>query len=336
MTPSDDAPAIAVIPYAERLPEGLPDLPLDRLDWPLGRPLRLARGTVSDMAPTDHLITYPKTRLYFSPRGRRKAQLSLMIVEPDAVHAKHLHLAQLFHRRFFRVLTKNRALLSRIPNGALFIAGFSFVPESAAIPAEKSRLVSIIASAKRTYEGHRLRHAVIEAARAEGLHLDIMGRGYRPIESKTEGLAPYRYTIVIENSREASYITEKLVDALRCRCVPIYWGAPDVDAVFDGAGIISCTSGDEILQSSDGWTRRTTMRAGMQSNAMPTSQIISRKCIDAPPKPCSGRPRRATSHPDRCRDYAARGRQTSAPVRPPPCPATGCAMRPTTKSWNWR
>lgn len=247
MTPPDDAPAIAVIPYAERLPEGLPDLPLDRLDWPLGRPDRLSHGTVADMAATDHLVTYPKTRLYFTPRGRRKAQLSLMIVEPDAVHAKHLTLARLFHRRFFRVLTKNAALLAAIPNGRPFIAGYSFVPESSAIPAEKTRHISIIASAKRTYEGHRLRHSVIDAARAENLPLDVMGRGYHPIESKTEGLAPYRFSVVIENSREDSYITEKLVDALRCRCVPIYWGAPDVADVFDGAGLICCTTESEIL-----------------------------------------------------------------------------------------
>lgn len=169
--PADDRPAIAIIPYLERLPEGLPNLPLDRLDWPLGRPARLARGTVADMAPIDHLITYPKTGLYLAPKGRRRAQLSLMIVEPDAVHAKHLRLARLFHRRFFRVLTKNADLLAAIPNSAMFIAGFSFVAPSDAIPAHKTQMTSIIASAKRIYEGHRLRHAVIAEARAQNLRL---------------------------------------------------------------------------------------------------------------------------------------------------------------------
>ncbi|WP_434616963.1 glycosyltransferase family 10 domain-containing protein [Tabrizicola sp. M-4] len=269
MTPPDDQPAIAVIPYLERLPEGLPNLPLDRLDWPLGRPARLAHGTVADMASTDHLITYPKTRLYFTPRGRRTAKLSLMIVEPDAVHAKHLRLARLFNRRFFRVLTKNEVLLRAIPNGEKFIAGFSFVAPSTRIPAEKTQMTSIIASAKRTYEGHRLRHAVIDAARAQGLPLEVMGRGYRPIEDKTEGLAPFRYTVVIENSREASYITEKLIDALRCRSTPIYWGAPDVGEIFDRAGIIECSSRDDILAalrqtSAEDYDSR---RAAIEANA---------------------------------------------------------------------
>ena len=267
--PAAESPAIAIIPYAERLPEGLPDLPLDRLDWPLGRPARLAQGTVADMAATDHLITYPKTRLYISPRGRRKARLSLMIVEPDAVHAKHLRLVRLFHRRFFRILTKNDALIRAIPNGVKFIAGASFVPPSAEIGADKTRMVSIIASAKRTFEGHRLRHEVIDEARAQNLVLDVMGRGYRPIEDKTEGLAPYRFSVVIENSREPSYITEKLIDALRCRAVPIYWGAPDVAKIFDPAGLIECRTVADILAaiqnaSAEDYDRR---RTAIEANA---------------------------------------------------------------------
>lgn len=247
MTPPDDAPAIAVIPYAERLPEGLPDLPLDRLDWPLGRPLRLARGTVSDMAPTDHLITYPKTRLYFSPRGRRKAQLSLMIVEPDAVHAKHLHLAQLFHRRFFRVLTKNAQLLAAIRNGVQFVFGSTFLSDPVGVDTTKTRDTSLIASSKRIWEGHLLRHAVVDGIRAENLPVDVMGRGYQPFVEKSEGLAPYRYSVVIENLRERSYFTEKIVDAALCRTVPIYWGAPDIGDYFDMDGMIICSGLEDIL-----------------------------------------------------------------------------------------
>jgi hypothetical protein len=252
-TPSPDtAPAIAIIPYAERLPEGLPDLPLDRLDWPLGRPARLSRGTVADMAATDHLITYPKTRLYFAPRGRRKAQLSLMIVEPDAVHAKHLRLARVFHRRFFRVLTKSRPLIAAIPNGVFLTFGSTFIPDPTGISRQKTHLASLIASAKRDWEGHRLRHRIVDHIRAINLPVDVMGRGYRPFADKSDGLAPYRYSVVIENLREPSYFTEKLVDALLCDTVPIYWGAPDIAEFFDPAGLIACTSEDEVIAALKG------------------------------------------------------------------------------------
>lgn len=243
----NNTPAIAVIPYAERFPLGLPNLPLDRLDWPLGRPSRLAKGMVADMDATDHLITYPKTGLYFAPKGRRRAQLSLMIVEPDAVHAKHLRLARLFHRRFFRVLTKNRALLAAIPNGRFLVFGTTFIQDIDGIDRHKTRPVSLIASAKRDWEGHRLRHRVVYQIRAENLPVDVMGRGYRPFSNKEDGLAPYRYSVVIENLREPSYFTEKLIDALLCDTVPIYWGAPDIADFFDMSGMIICDSEADIL-----------------------------------------------------------------------------------------
>lgn len=247
MTTQEDTAAVAVIPYAERLPEGLPDLPLDRLDWPLGRPARLMHGTVADMTATDHLLTYPKTLLYVVPRGRRRAQLSLMIVEPDAVHAKHLRLARLFHRRFFRVLTKNEGLLAEIPNGVRFVFGSTFLADPATTDTTKTREASLIASSKRLWEGHQLRHVVVDRIRAENLPVDLMGRGYQPFAEKAEGLAQYRYSVVIENLRETSYFTEKLVDAALCRTVPIYWGAPDIGEYFDTDGMIICSGQEDIL-----------------------------------------------------------------------------------------
>lgn len=249
MTPGPTDIAVAIVPYAERFPEGLAHLPLDRLDWPLGRPERLRQGTVADMAANDHLITYPKTRLYLAPRGARKAQLSLMIVEPDSVHTKHLRLARLFHRRFFRVLTKSAALKATIPNALHLPLGYSFLADPAHSVTSKTRMASLIASSKTILEGHKLRHRIVARVQARGLPVDVMGRGYRPFQEKAEGLAPYRYSVVIENSREPSYFSEKLIDALLCETVPIYWGAPDIAAYFDIDGMILCQSEAEILSA---------------------------------------------------------------------------------------
>lgn len=247
MTPGPADIAVAIVPYAERFPEGLSRLPLDRLDWPMGRPERLKQGTVADMAATDHLITYPKTRLYLAPRGARKAQLSLMIVEPDSVHTKHLRLARLFHRRFFRVLTKSATLKAAIPNALHLPLGYSFLADPANSVVPKTRMASLIASSKTILEGHKLRHRIVARIQALDLPVDVMGRGYRPFADKAEGLAPYRYSVVIENSREPSYFSEKLIDALLCETVPIYWGAPDIADTFDSEGMILCPGEAEII-----------------------------------------------------------------------------------------
>ena len=43
---------------------------------------------------------------------------------------------------------------------------------------------------------------------------------------------------VIENMREPNYFSEKLVDAVLCSTVPIYWGCPNLDRFVDPDGII--------------------------------------------------------------------------------------------------
>ncbi len=46
-------------------------------------------------------------------------------------------------------------------------------------------------------------------------------------------LSGFRMNLAFENSRSPGYITEKLVEALLAGCIPIYWGAPDVDRDFN-------------------------------------------------------------------------------------------------------
>jgi hypothetical protein len=49
------------------------------------------------------------------------------------------------------------------------------------------------------------------------------------IENKIESLSHYKYSICFENLTDVNgYITEKIVDCLKARCVPIYWGASDI------------------------------------------------------------------------------------------------------------
>jgi hypothetical protein len=49
-------------------------------------------------------------------------------------------------------------------------------------------------------------------------------------ETKLDTIARYRFTLAIENSRTADYVTEKLFDPLIAGSVPLYLGAPNVEA----------------------------------------------------------------------------------------------------------
>ena len=242
-------PAIAVLPHGQRLRPGLGATPVSDLIWPLGCPDRLQGAHVADLRADDHLIIYPRTTSHFTIRRGTKARISLILAEPSIIHAKHLAMLRLSHRRFWRVLSFNEDLLVRIPNGLFFPLGTTWVPEWRDLALDKREMCSLVASAKRDTAGHKLRHKIVDWARDTTQDIDVMGRGYSAFDTKADGLAPYRYSVVIENVQEQNYFSEKLVDAVLCNTVPIYWGCPNLDRFIDTTGIIQCQSGDDIMRA---------------------------------------------------------------------------------------
>jgi hypothetical protein len=242
-------PAIAVLPYGMTPGPALATRPVDDLIWPLGRPARLDGAAVGDLGAGDHLVLFPRTATHFHLRRGTGARLSLILGEPSAIHAKHLALLRLTWRRFFRVLTFNRDLLARIPNAVFFPLGTTWVPEWRDLDRTKTAMCSLIASAKRDSEGHRLRHRMVTRVGDSGWDVQVMGRGYVPFGAKAEGLARFRFSVVIENMREENYFSEKLVDALLCDTVPIYWGCPNLGDFIDTSGVIQCGSEDDLCRA---------------------------------------------------------------------------------------
>jgi hypothetical protein len=77
--------------------------------------------------------------------------------------------------------------------------------------------------------------------------VDFYGTGCeKPIEYKIESLKDYKFSIVIENSIENGYFTEKLLDCFLSGTIPIYVGSKSVNDYFDENGIIHF-EGDEDL-----------------------------------------------------------------------------------------
>lgn len=244
-----DGPAIAILPYGKALGKGAGKLPISELNWPFGCPNRLIGKRVSDMSPQDHLIVYPKTAMHFRLNWDCPAQVSIMVVEPNIMHGHHLRLLRLTHRRFFRVFSYDRDFLSRIPNGIFLPYGTTWVPDWDTLDVTKTRNMSIIASAKRDHPGHKLRHQMVEFAQEQKLDVEVMGRGYTAFDQKSDGLASFRYSVVIENVQQQNYFSEKLIDAILCETVPIYWGCPNIGDFMDTAGFIVCKDEDDLKKA---------------------------------------------------------------------------------------
>ena len=118
----------------------------------------------------------------------------------------------------------------------------------------KSNDLSAIVTGKRLSAGHHFRLDLIHYLESQGQSIDIFGldnnesfqnyRGSLPWLDKRDGLAPYRYTIAVDNNSEKNYVTEKLVDAILAECLPFYWGCPNLEDIIDPDSFIRLPSED--------------------------------------------------------------------------------------------
>ena len=98
---------------------------------------------------------------------------------------------------------------------------------------EKTREISVFCSSQSMTEEHRTRLRFVAALKDHfGSRLDWFGNGVNPLEQKWDGLAPYTYTIVLENQSSSHVLTEKIQDAFLALAVPIYWGASQARQLF--------------------------------------------------------------------------------------------------------
>jgi len=155
------------------------------------------------------------------------------LIEPKAIVPEVYTYIESNFNNFDYVLTFDRELLSKIDNGLFCPYGTYWVDDK--VNYTKTKNLSIIASGKNAVIGHKMRHETIHYL---GHKMDVYGRGYNPVQSKNEALDQYYYSIVIENSIQDSYWTEKLLDCFMTKTIPVYWGTKDVVNFFDKDGII--------------------------------------------------------------------------------------------------
>ena len=107
---------------------------------------------------------------------------------------------------------------------------------------KKNKVCSLIASQKRSLPGQQLRHTIA----ASGKNIDLFGRGYQSVEDKSIALDDYAFSVVIENVQTPGYFTEKIIDCMLRKTIPVYWGDPQIDKYFDKSGILELSEIDNL------------------------------------------------------------------------------------------
>ena len=141
-------------------------------------------------------------------------------------------------------------------------------------PLTKTRDLSTVISNKHNDPGHQLRITFVQHLVANGVPIDVFGRGAiegvtnhkgeLPDRDKRDGLYPYRYTFAAENYSEHNYVTEKLFDAILSECLCFYWGCPNLEQLVNPDAFVRLPLEDPVESqriieeaiASDLWSQR--------------------------------------------------------------------------------
>lgn len=151
------------------------------------------------------------------------------LIEPRAINSSSYEFAERAINSFEYILTYDTDLLSKSDKFLFYPHGGCWLADEDKQLFEKTKFCSIIASNKSQTEGHKLRHSVVSAL---GPKIDAFGGGYTRVENKITALKDYKFSIVIENSKQDSYFTEKLIDTLLTGTIPLYWGTDKINEFF--------------------------------------------------------------------------------------------------------
>ena len=101
-------------------------------------------------------------------------------------------------------------------------------------PMKKMSRISVIMSNKDFSNGHKKRIKFLNAIMNSPIskYIDIYGHGYKEIPDKWDAIALYKYHLVLENSAQRDYWSEKLADAFLGFSLPIYYGCPNIHDYF--------------------------------------------------------------------------------------------------------
>lgn len=183
-------------------------------------------------------------------------------VEPDAVF-EHLYrisisdyLLQNAHK-YNLIVTQNEKVLQRIPQSRKYVQGTTWIPENVYNNIDllkKKFCISSVTGKKAFCIGHRFRHALwnlqtkiqVPCVFFRSMHgcpkEPFNTKGCPTLNTTKEELfLNFQQSIVIENSQQKNYFTEKLLDCLITKTIPIYWGCPNIDDFFETDGWIILT-----------------------------------------------------------------------------------------------
>jgi hypothetical protein len=163
------------------------------------------------------------------------------------------------HHIYDTIFTFNSNILNKCKNAKFYIYGTTWITKDLyenVDTGKKIFKISTLAGSKNINNslGHifrqtihhnqpRLNNFPITFYRSSQQHPHLRDYGNNPLlegnttkNSKIKLFEEYQFAIIIENSRQTNYFTEKIMDCILTKTIPIYWGCPNIGDFFDTTG----------------------------------------------------------------------------------------------------
>lgn len=230
--------------------------------------------TTTNRSLVDELHLFPETskRVFFAfdvPFIRKDPGIDILVAfacEPEEIFRGR----QIFiqnHRNYDVLLTHDEEILKACPNARLCLYGTTWIPQSVYETIDvsrKQRKISCLTGSKEFTRAHTYRKFLyanqlkiplpitwFRSAAGDLLpayqHNPVIASGR--FEGKVDLFLDFQFSLVIENSRQTHYFTEKLMDCLLTKTIPIYYGCPNIAEYFDTRGwiILETTDMNELI-----------------------------------------------------------------------------------------
>ena len=169
----------------------------------------------------------------------------LVIQEPNQLFGLHDWAIQNSHL-FSVILTWGHTILDKcensilLPFGTTFLHGKNKFEELASM--DKLLEVSFLCGPKHLIEGHFLRHRIFSRENEIKIPTKYIFSG-----DKIPCFENSMFHICVENSKNLNYFTEKIVDSLISKTIPLYYGCPNIEDYFDKRGFFTFETEDELI-----------------------------------------------------------------------------------------
>ena len=186
-----------------------------------------------------------------------KTVLIAVVSEPDVISLNRNNFIKNC-KNYDMLLTHDEEILKACPNARLCVFGTTWIPksiyESIDITRKQPKISSLTGSKEFT-PAHTYRKLLYTNQLNIPLPItwfrssrDTLLPAYQHnptvYDDKSVLFLDYQFSLAIENSRQTHYFSEKLIDCLITKTIPIYYGCPNIAEYFDIRGWI-------ILETTD-------------------------------------------------------------------------------------